>query len=88
MHCLTDLKTNTARNIHWICEELELEVASVTPAAVKAAYPTLPLLPDDEWKLEVLEQALLEWRDLEAVKQEKGERGKELSTVITILCEM
>jgi hypothetical protein len=59
-HCLTDLRTNTARNIHWICEELELEVASVTPAAVKAAYPTLPLLPDDEWKLEVLEQALLE----------------------------
>ena len=87
-HCLTDLRTNTARNIHRICEELELEVASVTPAAVKAAYPTLPLLPDDEWKLEVLEQALLEWRDLEAGKQEKGERGQELSTYITILCEM
>ena len=68
-HCLTDLRTNTARNIHRICEELELEVASVTPAAVKAAYQTLPLLPDDEWKLEVLEPALLEWRDLEAVGQ-------------------
>ena len=37
-YCLTDMRTVTSKNITRICAELGLEVATVSPMAVKLAY--------------------------------------------------
>ena len=36
-YCLGDMRSNTARNISRICDELGLEVSNVTPQAVMQA---------------------------------------------------
>ena len=51
---MADKRSNTARNISQICAELDLEVATVTPEAVRLARQPRAGLPDDLRKIDSL----------------------------------
>jgi hypothetical protein len=87
-YCLSDMRTNTARNITRICRELNLTVSTVTPEAVRRAWQPRTCLPDDQWKVGVLWTLLEEWLDLKAAGEEEEEQGRTLSHYIHIICEM
>ena len=87
-YCMTDMRTTTAKNITRICKELDLNVSTVTPDAVKLAWKPRTGLPDDEWKVGVLRDMLGEWMELRAVGEEEEEQGRTLSHYILIICEM
>ena len=74
-YCMSDMRTTTARNITRICREHNLEVSSVTPAAVKRAWKLRNCQPDDEWKLGVLRDMLGEWTELRAPGRRRRSRG-------------
>ena len=86
--CLSDMRSNTARNISRICKELGLEVATVTPEAVRLAWQPRAGLPDDLWKIETLRAMLEEWLDEKARGTEEEEHGRTLFHYINTLCEM
>ena len=87
-YCMSDMRTTTARNITRICKELELSVNTVTPQLVKEAWKLRRCLPDDEWKVGVLQDMLGEWMELRAAGEEEKEQGRTLSHYIHIICEM
>lgn len=62
-YCLTDMKTCTARNIFRICDEFGFTI-DITSQGVKEAYNPHTVLPDDEWKLDMLQQLLAERLEL------------------------
>jgi hypothetical protein len=87
-YCMSDMRTTTARNITRICKELDLSVNTVTPQLVKEAWKLRRCLPDDEWKVGVLQDMLGEWMELRAAGEEEKEQGRTLSHYIHIICEM
>ena len=87
-YCLADMRSNTARNIFRICAELDLEVTTVTPEAVRLAWQPRVGLPDDLWKVDSLRGMLEEWLELKSSGVEEEEYGKCLSHYIHTLCEM
>ena len=87
-YCMSDMRTTTARNITRICKELDLSVNTVTPQLVKEAWKPRRCLPDDEWKVGVLQDMLGEWMELRAAGEEEKEQGRTLSHYIHIICEM
>ena len=87
-YCLSDRRTNTAKNILRICDELSLDVATVTPEAVRQAWQPRTCLPDDDWKVGALGDMLEEWLELKAAGEEEETYGSNLSHYISVLCEM
>ena len=87
-YCLGDMRSNTARNISRICDELGLEVSTVTPQAVRQAWKPRAGLPDDEWKVGALRDMMEEWLLLKASGKEEEKRGRDLSNYIHVLCKM
>ena len=87
-YCLADMRSNTARNITRICAELDLEVSTATPEAVRLAWQPRAGLPDDLWKVDSLRDMLEEWLELKSSGVEEEEHGRLLSHYIVTLCEM
>jgi hypothetical protein len=87
-YCLADMRSNTARNICRICDELDLQVATVTPEAVRLAWQPRAGLPDDLWKVDSLRDMLEQWLELKSSGVEEEEHGRLLSQYIHTLCEM
>ena len=87
-YCMTDMRTNTARNIKRICAELKLNIDTVTPQCVREAWKHRTCLPDDEWKVPVLQEMLEEYLQLKSVGEEECEQGRILTSYVQILCEL
>ena len=68
-YCLANIGSINARNISRICAELYLEVATVTPEAMRLAWQPQAGLPDDLWKVDSLRAMLEEWLDLKSSGQ-------------------
>jgi hypothetical protein len=85
--CLSDMRTTTAKNIFRICDEFKLTIHSISPQSVKEAYQPHTVLPDDQWKLEVLREMLEERQKLrEDGRDREGEET--LNFYISVLCEL
>ena len=86
--CMTDMRTNTSKNITRICAEYGGTPATITAKSVAMAAAPRPVLPDDMWKLDHLREMLDQWQELRVAGREGGEEADTLALYISILCEM
>ena len=85
--CLSNIWSNTARNIFRICDELSLKVITVTLEAVRLAWQSRASLPDDLWKIKTLRALLDEWLEEKANEAEEEEHGITVFNFINMICE-
>ena len=85
---LTDMRTNTAKNIFRICDEFGCSIDTVIPQMIMDAYQPHPVLPDAEYKLDMLRDMLEERLRLREDGKDGREEDEMLTLYINMVCEL
>ena len=59
-YCHTDMRTNTGKNIFCTCDEFDFSLDTISLQGVKEAYQPHHVLPDNLFKLDMLQDMLEE----------------------------
>jgi len=59
-YCHNDMQNNTRKNIFLICDEFGFSLDTISLQGVKEAYQPHPVLPDNQFMLNMLQEMLEE----------------------------